>query len=201
MVDDELFLQTDPLAAEILELLQRQKATLVLAESCTCGLIAATLARIPGMSAVLAGSFVVYQIDSKAAWLNISRELIDRCDVVSSEVAAAMAEGALVQTPHASIALSITGHLGPGAPADLDGIAWLGMSERADSKRAIGVQSDRATNQVSTFTKLLNLVASSARSPLQIRRERQARAAILALETLRLALRDACDGCDEVDQR
>ena len=68
MVDDELFSQTDPLAAEILELLQLQKATLVLAESCTCGLIAATLARIPGMSAVLAGSFVVYQIDSKAAW-------------------------------------------------------------------------------------------------------------------------------------
>lgn len=200
MLDDELFSLTDPIAAEVFELLRSQQATLVLAESCTCGLIAATLARIPGMSAVLAGSFVVYQIDSKAAWLNISRELIDRCDVVSSEVAAAMAEGALVQTPHATIGLSITGHLGPGAPENLDGIAWLGMSRHTGSERATGVDSDRAKSRLSTITKQLKLVTSSARTPLQIRRERQVCASILALETLRLALRNVCDSRGERDQ-
>lgn len=123
----------DSLAFRAFEWLRRTNHVLVTAESCTAGLIAATLARVPGMSNVLAGGFVVYQIESKVAWLDISSALIDRHGVVSSEIAQLMAEAALRNTPHATIALSITGHLGPDAPVDLDGVAWMGFAQRNHS--------------------------------------------------------------------
>ncbi|MBL8809115.1 MAG: CinA family protein [Planctomycetaceae bacterium] len=173
------FSQSDSLAGEIFSLLQQKSARVVLAESCTCGLIASLLARIPGMSAVLAGSFVVYQVDSKVSWLDVPQTLIDQYDVVSSEVAAAMAEGALRKTPHATIAVSITGHLGPGAPVDLDGTAWLGIAQR---------ELHVVPATVRTLTKKLALEAVPGLTPLQIRRDRQFAAALMALQNLRTTL-------------
>lgn len=120
----------DSLAFRAFDLLKKTDQVLVTAESCTAGLIAATLARTPGMSTVLAGGFVVYQVESKVTWLNISSIMIEQYGVVSSEVAQLMADAALRNTPHATIAISITGHLGPDAPDDLDGIAWLGFAQR-----------------------------------------------------------------------
>ena len=122
----------DSLAFRAFDSLRKTNHVLVTAESCTAGLIAATLARVPGMSSVLAGGFVVYQVESKVVWLNISSALIEQHGVVSSEIAQLMAEAVLRNTSHATIALSITGHLGPDAPADLDGIAWLGFASRND---------------------------------------------------------------------
>jgi PncC family amidohydrolase len=120
----------DPLAFRAFELLRKKHQVLVTSESCTAGLIAATLARVPGMSAFLAGGFVVYQVESKVTWLNVSSAVIEQQGVVSSEVAQLMVDAALRNTPHATIAISITGHLGPDAPDDLDGIAWLGFAQR-----------------------------------------------------------------------
>ncbi len=120
----------DSLAFRAFELLRKTRQVLVTAESCTAGLITATLARVPGMSTVLAGGFVVYQVDSKVAWLNVSSDVIEQQGVVSSDVAQLMADAALRNTSQATISISITGHLGPDAPPDLDGIAWLGFAQR-----------------------------------------------------------------------
>jgi len=120
----------DHLATQVFHRLEQGGDVLVLAESCTAGLIAATLARVPGMSRRLAGSFVVYQIDSKVAWLGVSADVIQQHDVVSREVAASMAAQALDRTPHATISLAITGHLGPDAPREVNGIAWLAIGRR-----------------------------------------------------------------------
>jgi nicotinamide-nucleotide amidase len=118
----------DEVAFRTFDLLSRTQNVLVTAESCTAGLIAATLARVPGMSARLAGSFVVYQTDSKVAWLEVPADLIAQHNVVSSQVAESMAVQSLRKTAHATISLSITGHLGPDAPEGLDGVAWLGLA-------------------------------------------------------------------------
>ena len=125
-------LALDAVANLAFDLLSRRKQVLVIAESCTAGLIAATLSRVPGMSRCLAGALVVYQSASKTAWLDVPMELIDRHGAVSREVAESMARQALQKTPHATIAISITGHLGPDAPAELDGVAWLGWAHRPD---------------------------------------------------------------------
>ena len=158
----------DQIAAEVLDALDRENETLVLAESCTAGLIAATLARVPGMSRRLAGSLVVYQIASKVSWLCIPTETIERHDVVSREVAAMMAERALVQTPHATIAMSITGHLGPNAPTTLDGIAWLAIAGKGSA----------------TVTFRLQLVSDSEPNSLENRLDRQSDAVFQALSHL-----------------
>lgn len=120
--------ELDHLATQFFHAMEKTGDVLVLAESCTAGLIAATLARVSGMSRRLAGSFVVYQTASKTAWLGVSADTIQRHDVVSREVAESMATEALNRTPHATIAMSITGHLGPDAPANMDGVAWLAIA-------------------------------------------------------------------------
>ncbi len=120
----------DILAFRTFRLLRQNQHVLVTAESCTAGLIAATLARVPGISNCLAGSLVVYQIDSKKAWLDLPAEVFSEENAVSSTIAELMATQALAKTPHATISLSITGHLGPDAPIHLDGVAWAGLATR-----------------------------------------------------------------------
>ncbi|HEY4261245.1 MAG TPA: CinA family protein [Schlesneria sp.] len=122
-----------PLSALIQNVANRIRAThtpVVFAESCTAGLISASLARIPGISDYLCGSAVVYQVPTKTEWLGISPELIQKEGVVSGSVAAAMATGVLERTPASMLAASVTGHLGPGAPSDQDGLIYVGIAVR-----------------------------------------------------------------------
>ncbi len=140
----------DRLANQLFNTMENAGEILVLAESCTAGLISATLARVPGMSRRLAGSFVAYQIESKVAWLGLHSETIQKHGVVSQEVAASLAMRALHVTPHATIAMSITGHLGPDAPAELDGVAWLAVVRRGGNPITVRLQlnSDSAEDSI-----------------------------------------------------
>ena len=151
----------DAWAFRAFDLLKKNGQVLVTAESCTAGLIVATLARVPGMSNVLAGGFVVYQVESKTAWLNISAAIIDQQGVVSSAVAQLMAEAALRNAPHATMAISITGHLGPDAPADLDGVAWLGFAQRdhpcCSQKLHLQTTMNSSTNMITESQRRLNV--------------------------------------------
>lgn len=117
-------------AQSVVDILLGRRVQLVLAESCSAGLIAATLGRIPGVSRVLAGSAVVYQVDTKVAWLQIDPQLLLNKGPVSPEIALAMARQVLAITPHADVAVSITGHLGPNAPEPLDGVAFTAIATR-----------------------------------------------------------------------
>ena len=115
------------------QLVAQLKATqhrIVFAESCTAGRIAATLGEIPGVSAVLTGSAVVYQEPTKCRWLGVEEAAIADHGVVSEAVSRQMAEGVLCKTPHATIAASVTGHLGPDTPLELDGVAWCAVAIR-----------------------------------------------------------------------
>ena len=115
-------------AADVMKLLNRCNHQLVLAESCTAGLVASTLAGIPGASSVLIGSSVVYQVAAKQHWLGLTDTHFNTFDVVSAETSLAMATGALEKTPWATVAAAITGHLGPNAPVALDGVALDGIA-------------------------------------------------------------------------
>lgn len=85
---------------------------LVTAESCTGGLIAASLTEIPGSSDVVECGFIVYSDDAKAALLNVSKGLLQRVGAVSEEVARAMARGAL-KNSSAQLSIAVTGIAGP----------------------------------------------------------------------------------------
>lgn len=123
------------LAEQLVQRLAETGTRVVFAESCTGGLIAAELAKVPGVSEYLCGSAVTYREDTKARWLGVSREDIEQQTAVSSPVASQMARGVLRNTPEASLAASITGHLGPDAPPELDGIVYLGIAWRDEDGR------------------------------------------------------------------
>ena len=118
-------------AEELAALLTDKELRVVFAESCTAGLVSATLAQVPGVSEWHCGSAVTYRETTKTAWLNVSPQVIEEHDVVSAEVAQAMAMGVLQITPEADIAAAITGHLGPNAPTELDGVAYIAIEHRS----------------------------------------------------------------------
>ena len=104
---------------------KEQSVQLVLAESCTAGMIAALLAQTPGASSWLCGSSVVYQVATKQAWLNIDRHLLQHYSPESPQSSQALCRAVLEQTPHANCGLAITGRLGPSDRPLEDGVAYL----------------------------------------------------------------------------
>ena len=68
---------------------------LISAESCTGGLLAATVTEIAGSSDWFEGAFVTYRLTAKTAMVGVASELLDQHGAVSEPVARAMAEGAL----------------------------------------------------------------------------------------------------------
>jgi len=111
-------------------LLARHRMRVVFAESCTAGLVAASLATVPGISEWLCGSAVTYRDRTKQHWLGVPEALLNDPGAVSEVVARQMAHGVLVHTEEADLAWSITGHLGPDAPGALDGVVFIGAATR-----------------------------------------------------------------------
>jgi len=87
--------------------------TIAVAESCTGGLMAARLTERPGSSAYFSGGLVVYSNEAKVALAGVESELIERYGAVSTEVAEALADGA-VERLAAEVGVGITGIAGPG---------------------------------------------------------------------------------------
>lgn len=92
--------------------LRKRGLTLAIAESCTGGLVGHMITREPGASDFLLVDAVTYSNSAKSAFLGVDEEVIRGHGAVSSEVAAAMAEGAR-HVSGADIALSLTGVAGP----------------------------------------------------------------------------------------
>jgi competence/damage-inducible protein CinA-like protein len=114
------------LADVVLQQLRARKARLVVAESCTGGLLGARITAVPGASSVFIGGVVAYDDVVKSGTLDVSPELLEQYGAVSEQVVSAMAEG--VQRQFAvDAALAITGIAGPtGGTADKPvGTVWL----------------------------------------------------------------------------
>jgi len=119
--------QTSPDAAGVMELVKRKGLTVITAESCTCGMLAARLSQADGASQFLHGGFVTYTKANKAAALGVSRDLLEREGAVCEEVARAMAEGALARSP-ADLAVAITGVAGPEPDPDGNPVGLVHMA-------------------------------------------------------------------------
>lgn len=118
------------LVRQIADRLRQMQVRIVFAESCTAGLVSATLAREPGISEFHCGSAVVYRVETKRQWLGVPAALLDEFGAVSDPVARAMALGVLQRTPEADCSAAITGHLGPNSPADQDGLVFVAWARR-----------------------------------------------------------------------
>ena len=93
-------------------LLTQQGKTMATAESCTGGKIAQMLTSVAGASNYFRGSVVSYSEESKIKLLEVAAELIEKYDVVSAEVASAMAKG-IQKILKTDYAIATTGNAGP----------------------------------------------------------------------------------------
>lgn len=106
-------LETRTAAADVLRLYKAKGLTIATAESCTGGLLAASLTSVSGSSAVVERGFVTYTNNAKTGSLRVSHSLLNAHGAVSAQVAEAMAEGTLAAS-NADVAVAVTGIAGPG---------------------------------------------------------------------------------------
>lgn len=107
--------------------------SIVTAESCTGGQLAAALAADAALGPHLERGFVAYSIDAKCEQLGIARDTAERNDAVTAEVTAAMADGAL-KNSRADIAIAITGFCGPQEKNEEVGLVFLACADRKSGR-------------------------------------------------------------------
>ena len=104
------------------------------AESCTGGLVAASLTEIAGSSSVVDRGFVTYSNAAKMAMLGVPEQTLADHGAVSEETARAMASGAVANSD-ASVAVAITGIAGPGGGSDQKPVGLVHFAAaRADGR-------------------------------------------------------------------
>jgi len=138
LLRDFTYAQSDVTLEEVVgALLNQKRLTLALAESCTGGLIAHRITRVPGSSAYFVGGSVSYSNQEKIRALGVSPITLERYGAVSRETALEMSRG-ILERAGADIALSITGIAGPsgGSPEKPVGTVWasIASSQRHDAK-------------------------------------------------------------------
>lgn len=101
---------------EFNKLLTDKNLTIVCAESITAGLLASTIASIPGGSNILKGSVVTYHQELKTEILKVAPEIIDRYTAESTQTTLEMVKGLLKVFPNADIHVAVTGIASPGTP-------------------------------------------------------------------------------------
>ncbi len=126
-----------PIEEHVLALCRAQGLTLATGESCTGGLVAERITRVPGSSDVFLGAIVAYANRVKEAELGVPPELIAEHGAVSAEVAAAMASGARSRLG-ADVGIGVTGVAGPGGgtPEKPVGLVHVAV-ETPDASRVI----------------------------------------------------------------
>jgi nicotinamide-nucleotide amidase len=119
------------LAATVLELLRQRGATLTTAESCTGGLIASMLTRIPGSSQGFHAGFVTYANHIKQGVLGVDEDVLATEGAVSEQVVKQMALGAMERSG-AEYGLAVSGIAGPdgGTEEKPVGTVWLAWGSR-----------------------------------------------------------------------
>ena len=131
------------LVTKLRDLLAGQNYKLVTAESCTGGLLSATIIHKPGASSVFERGFITYSNESKTEILGVKPEILFEYGAVSAQCADAMAIGAL-RNSKADIAISVTGIAGPdGGSADKPvGLVHFGYALKRGGSGSLGRRFD-----------------------------------------------------------
>lgn len=118
--------ETISIAGTLVELLSRLNQTVTAAESCTGGLIASNVTRIPGSSAVFEAGYVTYSNRIKTELLRVKEETLETYGAVSEAVVIQMAKGAL-KASGSDWVVSVSGIAGPsgGSIEKPVGTVWI----------------------------------------------------------------------------
>lgn len=111
MVDTDPLTEAVP-AADLVRRLLAARATVATAESLTAGLLSATIAGVPGASAVLRGGLIVYATDLKHTLAGVSEHTLAADGPVAASTAEQLAVGARTVCG-ADWGIGLTGVAGP----------------------------------------------------------------------------------------
>lgn len=147
-------------ARQLITTMHARGLTLATAESLTAGQVSATLATVPGCSAVLRGGVVAYATDVKIDVLRLSEQLC--AHVVSQEVAEAMAQRAC-DVLGADLGLATTGVAGPDPLDDQPpGTVWIAVHDHRSGRttsQVLQINGSRARVRRLTTQAVLRLAA------------------------------------------
>ena len=154
-------------ADRVLQACRKRRLKVVTAESCTGGLVAATLTAIAGSSDVVERAFVTYANEAKREMLGVPWDALLGHGAVSEPVARAMAAGALARSA-ADLAVSVTGVAGPGGgspekPVGLVHLAAVRTGHEPIVERHVFPGDRDAIRRVSVLTALAMLAALAER--------------------------------------
>ena len=169
MAGNDIDARSEAAARLLVERLTEQHGKLVLAESCTAGLVSALLARTSGASAVLWGAFVCYSAEAKERMLGMDGDFLRRHGQVSRETARAMAMRALT-IADASIAAAVTGLAGPLADGSDTpvGTVWVAVARQtgcgttAGTEKELFFQGNRAEVRMQAAAAVLEALLEAA---------------------------------------
>ena len=136
--------------------------TVSLAESCTGGLVSATLTELAGSSEWFERGYITYSNEAKTECLDVPARIIESHGAVSEPVAKAMAEGARINSG-SDVAISITGIAGPSggtAEKPVGTVCFGWATENQTLSKTIHFDGDRqAVRQQATEFALTELIA------------------------------------------
>lgn len=119
----------ETLEEAVVSLLSKKGLTVTTAESCTGGLLSATLVNVAGASDVFGGGYITYSNKFKRKKIGVKKSTLKKYGAVSEEVASEMAVGARKESK-ADVAVSITGIAGPGGGSAEKpvGLVYIGVA-------------------------------------------------------------------------
>ncbi len=154
------------LTKTLAQILLSRNWTVSLAESCTGGLVCATLTELAGSSEWFERGYITYSNEAKTECLGVPGQLIDSHGAVSEPVAKAMVQGARVNSG-SDVAISITGIAGPSggsAEKPVGTVCFGWATEHQTLTKTIYFDGDRQTiRQQATeyaLTELISLLRS-----------------------------------------
>jgi nicotinamide-nucleotide amidase len=151
----------EPLVVEAAELLREQHWTLATVESCTGGMVGATLTALAGISDVYLGGFVTYSNMAKQTAVGVRPQTLAKHGAVSGQVAREMAGGGRRKLL-ATHALAITGIAGPDGGTDDKsiGTVWICTAGCAqiDCRRFVFPGDRASVRLLATFAALSMLI-------------------------------------------
>ena len=150
----------NPLEIQVGQLLHERGLKLVLAESCTGGLLGSRITDVPGSSEYFLGGVVAYAYEAKADLLGVSWETLNTKGAVSRETVLEMARG-VRHRMKAHIAVSVSGIAGPGGgtPEKPVGTTWIGLAaEDGEWAKSYQFARDREGNKIAAVDAALHLL-------------------------------------------
>lgn len=125
-----VFGEGDQTLAEVVGgLLKQRGESLSVAESCTGGMLGASLTDVNGSSAWFLGGYITYANEAKVRDTGVEEATIEQFGAVSKQTAEQMSCGARAKTG-ATYAIAITGIAGPGGatPGKRVGTVWIAIA-------------------------------------------------------------------------